>query len=438
MLLKPLDTGRSAARRQRPSRPRWAVAWIVSLGQIASWGSTYYAFSAMIAPMHAELGWSLARINAALSLGLLAAGLTAIPVGAALHRGFAPAVMGGGALATGALLVAWASVTTLPAFYVVWVLLGCTMAAVLYDAAFAVVTRLFGDDYRRGIALVTLVGGFASTVSLPLIQLGIASAGWRRTLVALGIVQALVVAPIQFFALRCAAKPNAGKLDEVESAGSMASASRASYRDAFNSPVFTGLAIWFTSHGGSYSGFIFQLLPMLALWRVDTAAVLLTVTLIGPMQVFGRIALVAIGKKASVRVIGIGVMLALASSTLALMLLPRTGTTLVLFAALYGSANGMMTLLRGTSVAELLGQERFAEWNGLLAAPTLVANAAAPAILGTVWTMSGRPEPVLWTVLATAAVAIAGILVATKAPSERLHSRDGLQAHSSTIEGHNR
>ena len=436
MPLKPLDAGSSAAGAHGRARSAWNVAWIISLGQIASWGSTYYAFSAMIAPMHVDLGWSLARINAALSLGLLAAGLTAVPVGAALQRGFAPAVMGGGALATGLLLVAWASVQTLPAFYVVWILLGGTMAAVLYDAAFTVVTRLFGDDYRRGIALVTLVGGFASTVSLPLIQLGIGSVGWRRTLVALGIVQALVVAPIQFFALRRCATPSASK-HEIQSPGCMGSAPRTSYRAAFGSRVFIGLAIWFTSHGGSYSGFIFQLLPMLALWHVDTAAVLLTVTLIGPMQVLGRIALVAIGKKASVRVIGIGVMLALASSTLALMLLPRTGTSLVLFAALYGSANGMMTLLRGTSVAELLGQERFAEWNGLLAAPTLVANAAAPAILGSVWTLSGRPEPVLWTVLATAAVAIAGILVATNAPSERLHSRGGLHTHSWTIEEHN-
>src|SRR6476660_5899378 len=137
--LKLPDAARSATGVQGHVRRPWTVAWIVSLGQ-------------------------------------LAAGLTAIPLGVALHRGFAPAVMGGGAFATGALLVAWASVRTLPAFYLIWILLGCTMAATLYDAAFAVVTRLFGDDYRRGIALVTLVGGFASTVSLPLIQLGIASA----------------------------------------------------------------------------------------------------------------------------------------------------------------------------------------------------------------------------------------------------------------------
>jgi hypothetical protein len=139
-------------------------------------------------------------------------------------------------------------------------------------------------------------------------------------------------APIQFFALRRGVTPCSGKL-EIESAGFMGSASRTTYRDALRSPVFAGLAIWFTGHGGSYSGFIFQLLPMLALWHVDTAAVLLTVTLIGPMQVLGRIALAAIGKSASVRVIGIGVMLALASSTLALMLLPRTGAALVLLAA---------------------------------------------------------------------------------------------------------
>ncbi|OTP77712.1 hypothetical protein PAMC26510_08565 [Caballeronia sordidicola] len=51
--------------------------------------------------------------------------------------------------------------------FVVWAGLGVAMADTLYDPVFAAVTRDFPDSFRTRITLITLVAGFASTVSSP-------------------------------------------------------------------------------------------------------------------------------------------------------------------------------------------------------------------------------------------------------------------------------
>ena len=55
-------------------------------------------------------------------------------------------------------------VTALWHFYAVWGLLGVAMAGSLYEACFAVITRLMGKHARQAITLVTLVAGLAGTV----------------------------------------------------------------------------------------------------------------------------------------------------------------------------------------------------------------------------------------------------------------------------------
>ena len=53
------------------------------------------------------------------------------------------------------------------AYVAVWMLLGAAMAASLYDPAFATLGRIFGASARQPITVLTLAGGFASTVSWP-------------------------------------------------------------------------------------------------------------------------------------------------------------------------------------------------------------------------------------------------------------------------------
>jgi hypothetical protein len=66
----------------------------------------------------------------------------------------------------------------------------------LYESAFAVVARRYGSEARRGITALTLWGGFASTVFVPLIQLLLNLVDWRSTLVALGLIDLGLCAPL--------------------------------------------------------------------------------------------------------------------------------------------------------------------------------------------------------------------------------------------------
>ena len=125
------------------------------------------------------MGGRVRSFNGALSLGLLSTGVVAFPVGTWIDRHGGRGVMTLCSLAGGLLLLAWAQVETPWVFYCIWVCIGASMAGVLYEPAFAVITAVFGPEARRGITALTLVGGFASTVFMPLTQLLIGALGWR-------------------------------------------------------------------------------------------------------------------------------------------------------------------------------------------------------------------------------------------------------------------
>ncbi len=61
--------------------------------------------------------------------------------------------------------------------------LGAGLGASLYDPAFATLGRIFGAGARRPITLLTLAGGFASTVGWPATHFLIGAVGWRGTYV---------------------------------------------------------------------------------------------------------------------------------------------------------------------------------------------------------------------------------------------------------------
>ncbi|NTU79946.1 MAG: MFS transporter [Chloroflexales bacterium] len=64
----------------------WPMLVGVSTAQVVSWGILYYAFSVLVAPMQADLGWTTVELTGAYSLALLCAGLAAVPVGRWLDR----------------------------------------------------------------------------------------------------------------------------------------------------------------------------------------------------------------------------------------------------------------------------------------------------------------------------------------------------------------
>jgi len=106
--------------------------------------------------------------------------------------------------------------------------------------------------------------------------------------------------------------------------------------------------------------------------------VVFALAVIGPAQVAGRIAIWVFAGGVPIRVIGSLVVLAFPLVFLGLMVIPPLFLPVALIAATYGAANGIMTIVRGLVVPEMLTRDAYGAINGALAVPTITAKAAAP------------------------------------------------------------
>jgi MFS family permease len=174
----------------------------LALGQILSWAVLFYGFSSYVLPMQHTLGWDKATLMGAYTLGLAVWGVATYAVGSAIDAGHGRAVMAGGNVLAALGCVGWSLVSAPWMLYAAWALLGLAMAMTLYEPAFAVLTKRYPLHYRQGITALTLVGGFASTLSFPLVAaLGRAGLDWRTQLQGMAVVLALL-APLHAWALR--------------------------------------------------------------------------------------------------------------------------------------------------------------------------------------------------------------------------------------------
>ena len=189
-------------RRPKTSSYRWVIVSTLSVTETISWGILYYAFGILLAPMEREMGWSRAESTAAFSIALLVSAVFAVPAGRWVDRGGARLMMTLGSCAGAALLVAWARVESLPALYLIWAAIGVTMAAVLYEPAFAVLAKWFVHDRERGFTILTLAAGLASTIFNPIASLLAASLGWRQAVLVLAAFLGATTIPMHAFLLR--------------------------------------------------------------------------------------------------------------------------------------------------------------------------------------------------------------------------------------------
>lgn len=399
----------------------WGLAWRIALGQIVAWGILYYAFTVVVGPMQAGTGWSRTFLNSGLSAGLLVWGLCALPVGAWIQRRGGRGLMTLSAGVGGAALVLMGAVPHPVAYQIAWLLLGAAMAGMLYDPAFAVVTAAFGEQYRRGITLVTLVGGLASTVFIPLAQLGVDLFGWQGALVGLGVTQIAIGVPLHALGIPRFVAAETQPACRVESGVPRRLVKWwVEFRRDVSDPRFVGLAMWFTAHAAAFTGLIFQLVSTLQTLGASNTTILQAIAVIGPTQVLGRFLLTMRGNHFSTLHVARWAMVGLVVAMLILLLFPPRLLWLGLFAVFYGGSNGVMTILRGTAIAELFGRERYAELNGALTAPAVLAKATAPLALAGTWSATGEPKSVFAGVLALALAGTVGLVVATRAQARRI------------------
>lgn len=392
--------------RKRPS----TILWMLSFGQLISWGLVYYTFPLFIAPMEQELGWSRTSMFGALSAGLLTAGLCSIPVGAWIDRGHGRLLMTGGSVLAGVLLFVWSRVESLPLFYVLWIGLGACQSVILYEPAFAVITRVYGPRYKQAILLMTFLGGLASTFGIPLAQLLIERIGWRPALEVIAAINLCAGFLIHWLFVpgpREMPIPIAESKPLVEGA-----VKKSPLAAAIRLPAFWGLVVAFAGYGLAFSAMSFHLIPLLADRGVQMGVIMAIIALIGPMQVVGRVLLLVGQRHITTIQLGAGIYFAfpIAMGMLALGITDVYG--LILFAIIYGVANGLLTILRGMAVPEFIGPEGYGVVSGALTMPTNVMRAAGPLLASVAWGAFGGYTAVLWGLAGIMLIAAAGFAAA--------------------------
>ena len=305
------------------------------------------------------------QIDGALSVVLAVTGLCSYARGRWIDRYGGRRMMTAAAFAGAALLFGWAHVSELWQLYAISVGIGVVSAMTLYEAAFAVVARMFGADYRRAIIVITLFGGLASTVFVPLTQHLVDAYGWRTALIALAMIQLPFVAGIPFLLLRNRETPRATSPTRTTHAAG------ASIRPALAHPVFWLLALSFVSFAFMFTSLVFNIVPMLRETGYTTAEAVAAYACIGPAQLAGRVAILTLERFISLTAAGlIGTLFPVVAVHDAHHT-PAHSPLVFVFAVAFGTGMGIKTIVQATAAPEFLGRAAYGALQGALDVPRL-------------------------------------------------------------------
>ena len=391
--------------------------WL-SVPQLITWGSVFYTFSLLMAPLEAELGMTRAQSSLAFSLALLAEGVMAYAVGRWIDQGHERVVMTVGSLWTAAGLLAHSRIDSLAGFYAVWIWLGIGLAATLYNPAFAVVTRRFPQDFRRAIITLTFLGGLASTVFIPLVTWWIDLWGWRQALWGMAALELLVCAPLHAWLLRAAPAGHAGVAYPTGAHGARPAALGAHLRRA----PFWLLGLFIVLMMGITSALPPHMINLLREAGLPTAWVVAIPAAIGVVQVIGRLLLFVFERRWDVHAANRWIPVLIPLGLLSLVLGGLHPGAALVFVVLFGMGNGMSTVVKGTAMAEYVSRTHVGQLNGLLGLPIALARAAAPLVMGLLWSPDSGYRLGLWCLLGASSLAIVALWWAQ---THALRSRPG-------------
>jgi MFS family permease len=351
----------------------WRAVLVLGVTQIIAWGALFYPPVLTVPLIAAERGWSMTFAMSGFSLALLTAGLVSPAVGRLIDRQGGHVVMTAGSLLAALGLVALAYAAHPWLYLAVWMLLGCAIAASLYDPAFATLGRIFGAAARRPITALTLAGGFASTVSWPVTYLLVASVGWRGTYLIYAAALALIAAPLHALAL-----PRTRA--EVSPPAPASVATPVPVLPA-HGWAFVTVAAAFAAFAFVPSGLSAHLLAIFGRANIDAATIVVIGAMFGPAQVVARICELLFARAIAPLAVA---RLAVGTMLVAFVLLAWFGLSAfsaAVFMLMFGAANGLITISRGAVPLALFGPVGYGALIGRIAGPSLVMQAIAPLVL---------------------------------------------------------
>ena len=348
-------------------------------------------FPALLLEWERDLGWSKTELSGAFTLALVMSAVLAPGVGRIIDRGFGRRIFTGSAILGSLFLALLSMVTKLWQFYAVWIVIGMAMSGGLYEACFAILTRVMGTKAKQAITLVTLVAGFAGTLAFPGAHALVGIFGWRGTVLSFATVIILIATPLIWFGCRFSERQ--GETPKV-----IAGHETTETFGIFRSTRFWLLAVAYTMIALDHGVLLTHLLPLLDDRGIQSEAAVLAASMLGPMQVAGRLAMIAVGPRVSTLGIFIVAYISMAIAALSLLGSGTVPVFIVCFILFQGAGFGVMSIMRPVMTAELFGRNNFGLISGSLAVPYLGAAAAAPTIAAIICLVGGYDLVILFAI----------------------------------------
>jgi predicted MFS family arabinose efflux permease len=368
----------------------------LGLTQIVGWGTTFLMPSVLGRHIERDLGLASEIVYGGITVMFGVGALFAPWVGRLLDRTGARTVMAVGSIVYALSLAALSFSQGLVSYLLCWAAMGIASTLALNTPASIALAQVAGARARQAIAVLAIVGGFASTVFWPVSEALEVFFGWRGVLLIYAAIHLLVCAPVHLLAL-----PGRVPTGPQAAAGATAPAPPSPR----SRQIFLLLAVSFSCGAFIFTGFIVHAIGVLRGLGHDPASALLLASLIGPAQVAVRVVELVFGHRYAISssalfaaaVLPLGLGLAwLAGGNFAIALACLVG---------YGISNGLKAVLRATLPLALFGRAQFGTYLGRLALPQGIVSAAAPPVLAAVMTSYGA-EGVLAVTFVVAMVAL--------------------------------
>ncbi|MBU8874403.1 MFS transporter [Reyranella sp. MMS21-HV4-11] len=345
------------------------------LTQIVGWGTTFLMPSVLGRHFERDLDLPSEVVYGGITVMFGVGALFAPRVGRLLDRTGARSVMAIGSIVYALSLAALSFSQGLVSYLLCWAAMGIASTLALNTPASIALAQIAGSRARQAIAVLAIIGGFASTVFWPLSEALETFLSWRGVLLVYAAIHLLVCAPVHLLVL-----PGRPKVGTHAAAGATPTPPPSDHTKR----IFLLLAVAFSCGAFIFTGFIVHAIGVMRGLGHDPASALLLASLIGPAQVAVRVVELVFGHRyaissstlfaAAVLPLGLGLAF-LAGGNFAVALLCLVA---------YGIANGLKAVLRATLPLALFGRAQFGTYLGRLALPQGIVSAAAPPVLAAV------------------------------------------------------
>jgi MFS family permease len=379
--------------------------------QIIGWGTTFLMPSVLGHAIGNELGMASELVFGGITMMYVVSALFSPSIGRLMDRTGSRLVMAVGSLAYALSLVVLAFCQGPVVYLLAWAGIGLASTLALNVPASIALAQLAGPRARQAIAVLAIIGGFASTVFWPLGGALAALVGWRGTVLIYAAMHALVCAPIHFFTLPKSPPTPAPAAATPAGGGGLPAEERPR--------AFLLLNITLSFGAFVFTGFILHVIDILRGLGHPPASALFLASLIGPSQVGIRIIELAFGHRYSFMASAV-MGSAMLPFGLGLMLIDGRNWAIALVCILaYGISNGLKAVQRATLPLALFGRGQFGAYMGRLALPQGVLSAAAPTVLAAILDRLGA-QGALWVTFAFGMTSlIAMILLARRSRAIR-------------------